>query len=58
MADKNLMPYTSAAIIELQRRANIVTFNLIHTVVHDTKLAGHSIPKDTIVLPQVCSIVR
>jgi cytochrome P450 len=53
MSDKTLMPYTSAAVIELQRKANIVSMNLPHSVVHDTKVGGISIPKDTIVVPQV-----
>lgn len=38
MADKMRLPYTTAAVAELQRMANIVPLNVFHRTVTDTKV--------------------
>lgn len=38
MADKTRLPYTTAAVSELQRVANIGPLNVIHRTVKDTKV--------------------
>lgn len=38
MNDKMRLPYTSAAVSELQRMANIVPLNVFHRTVTDTKV--------------------
>jgi cytochrome P450 len=40
MADKPNMPYTSAVIMELQRKSNIVTFTVPHKTTQDTDIGG------------------
>lgn len=38
MADKTRMPYTVAAIAEVQRMANILPLNLVHKTTCDTEV--------------------
>jgi cytochrome P450 len=57
MTHKALLPYCSAAIIEFQRLANILPFNLIHKTEMETELAGFRIPLGTLVLPQLSSVL-
>lgn len=40
MSDKPNMPYTSAFVMELQRRSNIATFNVTHKTTQDTDIGG------------------
>ncbi|GMT25865.1 hypothetical protein PFISCL1PPCAC_17162, partial [Pristionchus fissidentatus] len=47
MADKTKMLYTQATILELQRRANILRFNVLRKTHASTELAGQSIPAGT-----------
>ncbi|GMR54452.1 hypothetical protein PMAYCL1PPCAC_24647 [Pristionchus mayeri] len=51
MADKAKMPYASAVINEIQRRANIVAPNpvLFHRTTVDTEIAGFKIPENTLI---------
>uniref|UniRef100_A0A914WWD8 CYtochrome P450 family n=1 Tax=Plectus sambesii TaxID=2011161 RepID=A0A914WWD8_9BILA len=57
MADKMNMPYTSAVVMEIQRKGNIVTFNIPRCPSADTEIGGHSIPAGTTVLPQITSVL-
>ncbi len=57
MSDKSAMPYTSAAIIELQRLANILPFNLLHKTLADTQIFDKPIPANTLVLPQISAVM-
>ncbi|XP_040386623.1 cytochrome P450 2C16-like [Cygnus olor] len=56
MEDKLRMPYTNAAIHELQRiqRAGIENFPRMTT--RDVKFGGHTIPKDTAIIPLFSSV--
>ncbi|GMS92462.1 hypothetical protein PENTCL1PPCAC_14637, partial [Pristionchus entomophagus] len=49
MADKRDMPYTMAAVHEVQRRANILMMNVARKTVVDTEVMGHKIPAGTFV---------
>ncbi|GMS98092.1 hypothetical protein PENTCL1PPCAC_30364, partial [Pristionchus entomophagus] len=49
MADKRDMPYTMAAVHEVQRRANILMMNVARKTVVDTEVMGHKIPSGTFV---------
>ena len=40
MADRNRMPYTVAAVMELQRRVNLVPINVPHKTLADTEIDG------------------
>ncbi|PIO65683.1 hypothetical protein TELCIR_12629 [Teladorsagia circumcincta] len=47
----------SAAIQELQRRANILPVNVVHRTVRDTSVKGVTIPADTLVLGEIHQIL-
>ncbi|XP_051020400.1 cytochrome P450 2J3-like isoform X2 [Acomys russatus] len=46
LADRDSMPYTNAAIHEVQRMGNIVPMNVPREVAVDTTLAGFHLPKE------------
>uniref|UniRef100_A0AC35UDF2 Cytochrome P450 n=1 Tax=Rhabditophanes sp. KR3021 TaxID=114890 RepID=A0AC35UDF2_9BILA len=58
MADKVNLPYCSALIIELQRQANIIPFNISHRAIRDTEINGNKIPKDTIVFFCIYNVMK
>ncbi|XP_042676644.1 cytochrome P450 2J6-like [Centrocercus urophasianus] len=55
--DRKNLPYTNAVIHEIQRYSNIVLIALPRYTVKDTELLGFPIPKDTIVLVNIDSIL-
>ncbi|KHN79335.1 Cytochrome P450 2H1 [Toxocara canis] len=57
MADKLSMPYCTVAVVEIQRRANVLPQNVMHRTVKQTMVSGHCIPADTLVLPQISSVL-
>ncbi|NWI93277.1 CP2J2 protein, partial [Pitta sordida] len=57
LEDRNNMPYTNAAIHEVQRKANIVPFNVPRLTVKDTVLDDFLIPKGTIMMTNLCSVM-
>ncbi|XP_072405380.1 cytochrome P450 2F2-like [Chiloscyllium punctatum] len=57
MEDREKMPYTNAAICEIQRYSNIIPLNLPHTVTRDTDFKGFVIPKGMIVIPVLASVL-
>ncbi|GMR46743.1 hypothetical protein PMAYCL1PPCAC_16939, partial [Pristionchus mayeri] len=58
MVDRQRLPYTSAAITELQRVANIGPLNVTHRTVKDTKVDGHVIPNDTLIMAQIYNVMK
>ncbi|XP_010714364.1 cytochrome P450 2J2-like isoform X2 [Meleagris gallopavo] len=46
LEDRNNMPYTNAVIHEVQRKSNIIPFNVPREAVKDTVLAGFRVPKE------------
>ncbi|KAH7721183.1 Protein CYP-33C9 [Aphelenchoides avenae] len=57
MADRANLPYTNAVINETQRLCNLVPQMLPHTTTRDVTLAGYFLPKGTIVIPQISSVL-
>ncbi|XP_036610923.1 cytochrome P450 2J2-like [Trichosurus vulpecula] len=58
MADKENMPYTNAAIHEVQRMGNIVPFNVPRVATVDTTVGGYHVPKGTIVMTNLTALHR
>ncbi|GMS92201.1 hypothetical protein PENTCL1PPCAC_14376, partial [Pristionchus entomophagus] len=58
MNDRMKLPYTYAAVSEVQRMANILPLNLVHRTVNDTTVDGHSIPGDTLLMPQIYNVMK
>ncbi|XP_056004451.1 cytochrome P450 2B4-like [Ostrea edulis] len=50
MSDKPRLPYVEATILEVQRLSNILDMSLPHASTEEVTIAGHVIPKDTIVM--------
>ncbi|XP_041852011.1 cytochrome P450 2F2-like [Melanotaenia boesemani] len=55
--DRNNMPYMQAVIHEVQRIANTVPLSVFHCTTRDTELMGYSIPKGTMVIQNLASVL-
>ncbi|XP_001381099.2 cytochrome P450 2J2-like [Monodelphis domestica] len=58
MADRENMPYTYAAIHEVQRMGNIIPLNAARVATVDTTLAGYHVPKGTWLLTNLTALHR
>jgi len=58
MADQAHMPYTNAVIHEVQRFGDIVPVNLPRITSHDIEVQDFLIPKGTILLPNMSSMLK
>ncbi|KAL3875531.1 hypothetical protein ACJMK2_033475 [Sinanodonta woodiana] len=57
LQDKRNLVYTEAFIMEVLRVCNIATISIPHTCAVDTKLRDFHIPKGTILLPDIDSVL-
>ncbi|XP_050756561.1 cytochrome P450 2J4-like [Gymnogyps californianus] len=57
LEDRSNMPYTNAVIHEVQRKGNILPFNAPRLAVKDTVLDGFHIPKGTVLLTNLTSVM-
>ncbi|XP_008061393.1 cytochrome P450 2E1 [Carlito syrichta] len=55
--DRLEMPYMDAVVHEIQRFINLVPSNLPHEAVQDTTFRGYVIPKGTVVIPTLDSLL-
>ncbi|XP_062375150.1 uncharacterized protein LOC134063576 [Sardina pilchardus] len=58
MEDRKSLPYTDAVIHEVQRYLDIVPLNLPHYAMKDISFKGYTIPKDTVIIPMLHSVLR
>ncbi|NXV80057.1 CP2J6 protein, partial [Atlantisia rogersi] len=55
--DRKKLPYTNAVIHEIQRYSNIILIALPRLSLKDTELLGHPVPKNTIILANIDSVL-
>lgn len=58
MEDRKSTPFTDAVIHEVQRFLDIVPFSLPHYALYDISFRGYTIPKDTVILPMLHSVLK
>ncbi|XP_051016017.1 cytochrome P450 2D3-like [Acomys russatus] len=58
MADQARMPYTNAVVHEVQRFADIAPLNFPHMTSRDIEVQGFRIPKGTMLIPNLSSVLK
>uniref|UniRef100_A0A3Q1F0R8 Cytochrome P450, family 2, subfamily X, polypeptide 9 n=1 Tax=Acanthochromis polyacanthus TaxID=80966 RepID=A0A3Q1F0R8_9TELE len=56
--DRHQMPYMQAVIHELQRIANTLPLSAFHCTTKDTELMGYSIPRGTMIIQNLSSVLN
>uniref|UniRef100_A0A3Q3W3N1 Uncharacterized protein n=1 Tax=Mola mola TaxID=94237 RepID=A0A3Q3W3N1_MOLML len=56
--DRKSLPFTDAVIHEIQRLLDIVPMSVPHYALHDISFRGYTIPKDTVIIPLLHSVLK
>ncbi|NWW51816.1 CP2J2 protein, partial [Pedionomus torquatus] len=57
LQDRDNLPYTNAVIHEVQRKSNIIPFNVPRLTVKDTVVDGFLLPKDIVLITNLSSVL-
>ncbi|KAM3616931.1 uncharacterized protein V6R79_026344 [Siganus canaliculatus] len=58
MEDRKSLPFTDAVLHEVQRLMDIVPMSVPHYALHDISFRGYTIPKDTVIIPLLHSVLK
>lgn len=58
LADKALLPYTEAVVLEVQRLTSLLPLGVPHMTLSDTELSGYHIPAKSMVFINLWSVLR
>ncbi|XP_072035944.1 cytochrome P450 2U1-like [Amphiura filiformis] len=58
LSDKNNLPYTRAALLEIQRHVTMLPLSDFHTAGNEISLAGYCIPKGATIVPNLYAVMR
>uniref|UniRef100_A0A8C2EK70 Cytochrome P450, family 2, subfamily U, polypeptide 1 n=1 Tax=Cyprinus carpio TaxID=7962 RepID=A0A8C2EK70_CYPCA len=58
LTDKGNLPYTEATIMEVQRMTVVVPLSIPHMASETTEFRGYTIPKGTVIIPNLWSVHR
>ncbi|XP_037546340.1 cytochrome P450 2U1 [Nematolebias whitei] len=58
LTDKGSLPFTEATIMEVQRLAAVVPLSVPHMASETTEFRGYTVPKGTVLLPNLYSVHR
>ncbi|XP_076830836.1 cytochrome P450 2U1 [Brachyhypopomus gauderio] len=58
LTDKGTLPYTEATIMEVQRMTVVVPLSIPHMASKTTEFRGYTIPKGTVIIPNLWSVHR
>lgn len=56
LADRSIIPYAEATVLECLRIGSVVPLSVPHTVAHDITFHGYRIPKESTILPNLASV--
>ncbi|XP_072037042.1 cytochrome P450 2J4-like [Amphiura filiformis] len=58
VSDQEQLPYTRAAILEIQRHVTLVPLSAFHTATDETSLHGYRIPKGATIVSNIYGVMR
>ncbi|XP_047222673.1 cytochrome P450 2U1 isoform X1 [Girardinichthys multiradiatus] len=58
LTDRGRLPFTEAAIMEVQRLTAVVPLSIPHMASETTEFRGYTIPKGTVIMPNLYSVHR
>uniref|UniRef100_A0A7E4W900 Cytochrome P450 n=1 Tax=Panagrellus redivivus TaxID=6233 RepID=A0A7E4W900_PANRE len=56
--DKTNLKYINAIVAETQRMCNLVPMNVPHKTTRDVEVMGYKIPKDTVIIDQISTVMH